>query len=116
MKKEGYAALHLTYTRREAVLFPAEFSTMRETVYTPGVVNVCVGFLMLEVSPSQKSHSHEFGALKDMSVNETVNGATPMLLLIAKNEIGAMPGLAGTGGDCMPVGVGVAVGDALTGL
>jgi len=114
LKKEGYAALHLTYTRREVVLFPAEFSTMRETVYVPGVVNVCVGFLMLEVSPSQKSYSQEFGALKDMSVKKTVNGATPMLLLIAKKETGAMPGLSGTRGDCVPVGVGVTVRDSVT--
>jgi len=47
-------------------------------------------------------------------VKKTVIGATPRLLLIAKKETGAMPGLSGTRGDCVPVGVGVTVRDSVT--
>lgn len=96
---------HLTYTRREVVLSPYAFVTLRETAYVPGVVNVWEGFLTAEVWPSPKFQSQAKGALKDMSVNWTVIGANPILLLIMKKEMGARPGIMGG------TGVAVAVGD-----
>lgn len=61
--------------------------------------------MIVEVPPSPKSQFQETGELKDMSVNWTVIGAKPMLLLIMKKETGARPGTRGG------TGVGVTVGD-----
>jgi len=61
--------LQRTITRREVVLSPIEFVTVRETEYVPGTVKVLTGFRSVDVCPSPKSHCHPVGLLKDRSVN-----------------------------------------------
>lgn len=101
--------------RREVVLSPCVFATLRETEYVPGVMNVWDGLLIVEVWPSPKFQSHEVGPLKDMSVNATVIGANPMLLLTMKKEIGARPGISGGAGVAVAVGAAVPEEDVVTG-
>ncbi len=60
-----------------AVLLPAEFFTVKVTVYVPFLVYVCRGFLTCEVFLSPKSQDLEVIVPLLLSVNFTVKGAFP---------------------------------------
>jgi hypothetical protein len=60
---------------RVAVLEPAVFVAVRDTVYSPGSVYVCVGCRADDALPSPKSQLQLVGPPVDVSVNETVRGA-----------------------------------------
>lgn len=72
---------------------------VRLTVYVPGTVYWCEGFLAVEVLVSPKFHAHEVGVFVDRSVKATLTGAVP-LKGVPENSA------TGTGTD---VGVGVVV-------
>ncbi len=56
---------------------PAAFVTVSLTVYFPVLEYLCVGFCLVEIVPSPKSHFHFFGVPVLASVNLTFNGTFP---------------------------------------
>ena len=66
------------------LLLPSSFMTVNVTVNVPAAVYWCAGFWSLEVPPSSKVHAHEVGELVDVSVNVTVSGLIPEVVLEVK--------------------------------
>jgi hypothetical protein len=59
------------------VLLPAEFVTVKLTVYLPVLLYVCAGFFWVDYVLSPKLHFHDTGLLELLSVKCTFNGALP---------------------------------------
>jgi hypothetical protein len=51
-------------------------------------VKVWLGFCAVDAPPSPKDHNHAVGAFLEVSVNATVKGATPRLVLMVKEATG----------------------------
>jgi len=56
---------------------PVALVTLRVTVYFPALEYLCVGFCLVEIIPSPKSHFHFVGDPVLLSVNLTFNGDFP---------------------------------------
>jgi hypothetical protein len=89
----GRPSVTVTYPVLVTVSVPREFVAMRVTVYVPVSSYVCVGFWSDEVPASPKFQEYDMGMDPvEISVNLTVRGAAPDLLL----EVNAATGGAGT--------------------
>ena len=71
-------------------LAPAAFETVKVTVWRQILVKVCEGFRCVDVPPSPKDQNHEAGEWAEVSLNVTVKGATPRLVLMVKEETGGV--------------------------
>jgi hypothetical protein len=71
------AVIEYALTEESAVSDPYEFVTVNFTVYFPAPEYVWEGFLLVDLPPSPKSHSHFVGLPVEVSVNWTVRGASP---------------------------------------
>jgi hypothetical protein len=73
----------------ELVLLPAKFVAVSETVKRPGVEYTKAGLRSVLEFPSPNDQSHEVGTFVDVSVNWTVNGATPPVGVAENSATGA---------------------------
>ena len=61
------------------VFEPAEFVAVKFTLYVPTVLYTWVGFCEVDVLPSPKFHNQDVGELIEVSKNDTLNPAMPLV-------------------------------------
>jgi hypothetical protein len=71
-------------------LFPASLAAVRDTVYVPISVKVWVGFFSVLVELSPNDQSQDVGLFDEVSLNRTVRGVLPEVVLAVNDAIGPL--------------------------